>query len=163
MPEIGLYHFHGKIISFSISPLTCSGEVTWLTWPQVQSLHDVMFGRNWRILRSIAAEWVSLLSSVCFFIACRLFRVFGYLGNIQSSRGQGHARSRMLGAGFIACFQSFRNELFSCPEPLDHCLEPNECQIRNQWPRLYMTHYVSRSSKVIWGHMRSLTLNGLEW
>ena len=33
MLEIGLYHFYSKIISFSISPLTYNGEVTWLTWP----------------------------------------------------------------------------------------------------------------------------------
>ena len=117
-----------------------------------------------RILLSIAAEWGSLLSSVCFFTACRLFGVCGYLETIyiQSSWGQGHARSAMLGAVFVACFQSFQSKLFSCPGSLFGAkwMSDSESAPTN-W--LYMTLHVSRSSKVIRGHMRSLTLDDLEW
>ena len=59
--------------------------------------------------------------------------------HIQTSRGQGHARSRMPGAVFVARFQSFRKLLFSYPEPLYHCFEQNKYQIRNQRLRIDYT------------------------
>ena len=114
-------------------------------------------------LRSIAAEWVSLLSSVFLHCMQAIWCLWISRSHIQSSWGQGHARSRMLGAVFVACFQSFQNYLFSCPDPLDHCLDQNECHIRNQ--RLWIDYVwtaMCQGPKVIRGHMRSLTLDDLE-
>ena len=79
------------IAVLDLTTLGCSTEVGGAEL----RIDDVMFGRNRQILRSIAAKWVSLLSSVCFFIACRLFGVCRYLGAIYSRQGvkvtQSHA------------------------------------------------------------------------
>ena len=61
MLDIGFYHFHSKIISFSISPLTYNGEVSWLTWPLVTRVKNP----RWTKCYSSGAYYVPKVSSSC--------------------------------------------------------------------------------------------------
>ena len=124
-----------------------------------------MFGRNRRNLRCIVSGRVSLLSWVFFFcIAGSIIGVYGYLGAIYSCPGvkvtQCHechmGRSSFQSVIILTLQLSWASgSLFRASIMPDLESTPTNC--------LCMTRHVSRSSKVIRSHVRSLTLDDLEW
>ena len=85
--------------------------------------------------------------------------------HIQLLWGQGHARSRVQSAVSVANFSHY-NFNFTAVLSLVGIivrakLIPGVESAPTNW--LYITHHVSSSSKVIRGHMWSLTSDDLEW
>ena len=124
-----------------------------------------MFGRNRRILRSIVSGWVSLLSGVCVCIAGSIIGVYRYLGAIYSWPGakvpHGHAR-HWLSPLPISAVMILTSQLSWASAPLLRAKLMSDVESARK-NLLHMIRRVSKSSKVIRDHMRSLTSDDLEW
>ena len=123
-------------------------------------IHDVMFGRNRRIGRSIVSGWVPLLSGVL--LHCRQHNRCLWISrsHIPLPWGQDHTRSRVPWAVSTVIFLTFQlpwasRALFRAK------LMPYLESAPTNW--LYRTRHMSRSYKVIRGHKRSLTSDDPEW
>ena len=117
---------------------------------------------------AIYRSWVSFLAIYYLTFVYSLHTGYVVFVNIKESymiaQGQGRTRSSYARRRFRCLFSVTPNWNFSYSEPLDNCLEQNECQLRNQrlrfdFLRPVMCQCQQRSSEVIWGHWSRMTWN----